>query len=81
MTFNYRQCVRGCLSGRKYKITIKPLKKLAIDLETNTQWILYKAGVITDPRCFVWEYTADNIEKLCDYLGVPPNKIFSFELI
>lgn len=81
MDSKHKYYERGCLNGRKYKITLKPFYKLAIDLDMTPAFILQEAGIIDDCNDKVsWEYTADNIEKLCDYLGVHPSKLFSFEL-
>lgn len=63
----------------KYKISIKPLLKICVDLERSLSYVLREADVQRDVFGEI-VLDAENINKLCNYLGVPPNRLFAFEL-
>lgn len=62
----------------KYKVSFKPLIKKAIDMNTSAAKIVLDLGIAKEIGYIDFDMTNENIDKLCNYLGVPPNEIFTF---
>lgn len=72
--------VDGIGSTLKYKMTVKPLRKLLVDMGRPLSWVMNGAKVKRPHDFGTYRMTLEDLDRVCEFLGVPPDMVVSFEL-